>query len=469
MLIRHSMVYVVARLLAGVFSIATTALLTRILDPSQYGIYGLALVIGTLGFNICFVWLGLAFTRFGQAPRDRAKSISTIVGLFAAAVILTGALALALVLVSDALSPYMLPFLVGIALTWALAWFELTATFEIITFQPLRNLGMNVGRAILVFIFAGAAAWITQDPIATTLATALGMIGGSLIGRFPLKEVKWQYFDRAFAVSILLFGLPFIVSMTMEALVQGAPRIMIQTLDSSAALGHYTAAYLLVTNTLTVLGAGISSAGYSLAVRAAESGDAPTMRRQLLSNGELLFAVTAPAALGLALTADGLATTVVGPQFGEIAPLIPWMAFGAFVAALRANFLDHAFQLSRTSHLQIWVSGLGAAIAIGLSIYLIPRTGALGAAVAVAVACTFSFLLALVLGKRVFSLPLPLGSVLRVLACCAFMAILVRAVPGGTPILLAAQILIGILGYSIAALTLNLLHLRTSVLALLAR
>lgn len=464
MLIQHSMIYVAARVLSGVFSIATTALLTRTLNPSQYGIYGLALVFMTFTSNVCFVWLGMAFTRFGQIPQDRSKVISTIVCIFGVVVIVTAAMAL-LAYATGALSQFILPFLMGILLAWSLAWFELTAGFEIITFRPLRYLAMNVARAILVFVFALGAAWATHDPILTAVGTALGMIGGSLIGRFPGKFPKWHNFDRSFAIKVLVFGLPITISMTMEALLHGTPRIIIQTLDSSAALGHYTAAYLLVTNTLTIIGAGISSAGYSSALRAAESGDQSEMRRQLLSQGALLLAVITPAALGLALTAKGLAT-LVGPQFGEVARLTPWMAVGAGVAAFRANFLDLAFQLSHKTHLQIWVSGFGAAIAIGLSLYLVPRSGALGAAMAVMTACIFSCGLAWLIGRKVFPLPFPLASALRVLACCVFMALMVRAVPAETPASFAAQVFVGVLSYGAAAFALNLLNVRTNTLAL---
>jgi O-antigen/teichoic acid export membrane protein len=468
MLIRNSMIYVAARTLAGVFSIVTTALLTRLLDPSQYGVYGLALVIMTITSNVCFLWLGLAFTRFGQSQQDLSKTISTIVCLFASVILLTGTLAL-LILASGVLSQYIQPFLIGTVLAWSLAWFELAAVFEIITFHAFRYLSMNVARAILVFILAVGAAWITHDPISTAVGTALGMLGGSLLGRFPGHYVKRWNLDRSFATKVLVFGLPFTVSMTMDSLLHGGPRIIIETLDSSAALGHYTAAYLLVTNTLIIIGAGISSAGYSLALRIGESGDSLAMRRQLLANGELLLAVMAPAALGLALTGKGLAATLAGPQFSEVAQLAPWMAAGAFVATLRANFLDLAFQLSHKTHMQIWVSALGAAIAIGLSLYLVPRTGALGAAIAVTTGFAFAFCLAFIIGRRVFPLPLPLESAVRVLGCCIVMAALVRAVPGATPISFLIQIIVGVLGYGAAAFALNLLNVRTTTLALFAR
>jgi O-antigen/teichoic acid export membrane protein len=350
-----------------------------------------------------------------------------------------------------------------------LAWFELVAAFEIITFRPLRYLAMNVLRAVLVFILTLGAARLTHDPILTAVGLSLGMLASTLIGRFPGKDASPSNFDRSFAAKVLVFGLPFTISMTLDSLLQGGPRIIIQILDSSAALGHYTAAYLLVTNTLTIIGAGISSAGLSLTLRASEDGDSLAVRHQLLSNGELLLAVTAPAALGMALTARSLTATLVGPQFSEIAVLIPWLAFGAFLGALRGNFLDFAFQLSHKTHFQIWVALVGAIVAIVLSIYLVPTIGALGAAIAVTVGVGLEFCLALVLGRRVFPLPLPVEPALRILAACVFMTLMVRAVPGTSPAYFILQVAIGMLSYAGAAFALNILKLRTATLARFAR
>ena len=112
MLVKNSAIYVAARVLAGLFSIATTSFLTRSLVPDQYGIYGLAIVIMTIISNIFFLWLGLAFTRFGQIPQDRSKTVSTIVWIFAATVLLTGCAA-SLVLTTNALSQFIQPILMG--------------------------------------------------------------------------------------------------------------------------------------------------------------------------------------------------------------------------------------------------------------------------------------------------------------------------------------------------------------------
>ena len=70
--------------------------------------------------------------------------------------------------------------------------------------------------------------------------------------------------------------------------VTSGSRALVQFLDSSEALGLYTAAFVLVQNSLAIMASGIDAAGYPLAIRAVESGDPARARRQLLANGTLL-------------------------------------------------------------------------------------------------------------------------------------------------------------------------------------
>ncbi len=91
MLIRNSAIYMVAKLLPGLFGLATTAALTRLLDPHEYGLYGLALVTMMLGSSILFDWLGLSFLRFYQSRRDDPNLVSTFICMFVVLVTVSAA------------------------------------------------------------------------------------------------------------------------------------------------------------------------------------------------------------------------------------------------------------------------------------------------------------------------------------------------------------------------------------------
>jgi O-antigen/teichoic acid export membrane protein len=470
MLIRNSLLYMLARLLPGVFGMATTALLTRLLSVAGYGVYGLALVTMTFVSTMGFDWLGVSFLRFYDGKKEDNRTVATFLYIFVALLFLSAiltAIAWALGLFSGAEAPI---YALGIALAWSYSWFELAARLETASLRPLRYLTMNLARAILILIGAVGAAWLTHDPVWTAVGTGIGMFGGAMMGRMRGQPLAPRYFDRALALKVLAFGIPLAASLTLSGVINSGTRALVQILGSNEALGLYTAGFILVQNTLMVMAGGIASASYPLAVRAVESGDAERARRQLLANGSLLLSVMAPACLGMALTADGAANTLVGRAFAPtVAQLMPWMAVGAFFACMRAHFLDHAFQLGRRPSLQVLVTAVAAIIAIGLSIFLIPRYGPVGGAIAVTIAMAVSCIHASLAGRLAYPVPLPLAFAARVLAACVFMGLLVSAVPGKGTLAFAAQVVVGVAAYGAAAFALNLLDLRSAALSFIAR
>ena len=192
-----------------------------------------------------------------------------------------------------------------------------------------------------------------------------------------------------------------------------------------------------------------------------ERGDEAATQRQLQANGTLLLAVLAPASLGIALTGNCIATTFLGAKFvAGAAPLMSWIAAGSFFNALRANHLDHAFQLGKKAHLQIWVMALAAIIAIGLSLYLIPRLGPMGAAIAVTVAYAVACVHSLIAGRYAYSIPLPLAASVRVGFCCAAMTPVVVLLPDSGWVGLVLRAGLGAATYALAAIAVNLLNVR---------
>jgi O-antigen/teichoic acid export membrane protein len=461
MLIRHSAIYVVARLCPGIFGVLTTAALTRLLEPGQYGIYALALVIMTLGSTICFDWLNTSFLRFYQARRADPQLVGTFIAMFVVVAFLA-ALGFGGAWISGVMAAGGAGIaIVGLILVWTSSWFELVSRFAIAEFRPLNCLFMNLGRSVLILVGACGGAWLTGSPIWAAIGTAAAIFAAAFVFRGPIVRPTWRRFDWNLARAVLKFGAPIAASSTLFAMSSSGSRLLIAHLDSASALGFYTAASVLVQNTLGVIGASVASAGYSLAVRALEQKKPEMVRSQLLANGNLLLAILAPASLGLALIGNCLATTVVGPKFAAaVAELVPWMAATSFFVGIISNYLEHSFHLGLRPHLQMFVTFWIAVIAIGICIFEIPREGPLGAAIAMTVASAVGCVLAAVAGRRAYPLPLPINGGIRVAAACGLMALIVIALPdrGWEGLVLRAGV--GSAVYSIAAIGLNVANVQ---------
>ena len=461
MLIRNSALYTVAKLLPGLFSLVTTAALTRLLEPHEYGLYGMALVVMTLGSFILFDWLGLSYLRFHQKRLDDPSLVPTFVWMFVALAIVS-VVVLSVALISGLIPADLVGIsVIGLLMVWASSWFELVSRLAVAEFQPIKYLSMNFGRSLLILVGATAAAWLTTSPLWTAIGTGAGIFGGSFCGRVPIPRPSWRRFDRGLARDVVVFGAPIAVSMALFTVIDGGSRVLLEQLDSARALGLYTAASSLAQSTIGVIAAGVSTAGYSLAVQEVERGDHTAAQRQLLANGTLLLAVLCPATLGIVLTGNCIATTLVGSKFTSgVAPLMVWLAASSFFNSVRANHLDHAFQLGKKAHFQIWIMGLAGIIAIGLSIYLIPKEGAIGVAIAVTVAQAVACVHSKIAGRFAYPIPLPVAASIRVGICCVMMVLVVIQLPDSGWTGLVLRTTLGSGTYALAAIGVNLLDTR---------
>ena len=461
MMLRNGILYLVARLLPGVLSIATMSILTRLLTPAEYGVYGLTLIIMSFGSTIAFEWLGLSFMRLYEARQGDARTIPTFVLLFYAMVGLTlllmGVVALAQILPASDLPQ----FAIGICMAWSFACFELLSRFEVAGIRPRRYLAFNLIRAVSLMAFTLGAAWLTHD----ALATAFGNMLGLLVAIVPLGRRRLaahpSLFDRELAREVVRFGMPFALSMLLSGLFTSGVRALVAALTDARELGLYTASYALSQNVLFVVAAAISYTTYPLAVRAYEKGDPAVLRAQFEDNLAFLLAIMVPAALGMALAAPELAAHLVGPEFRVgVAPLIPWMALTVLLGSIRGNYLDTAFQLGKRLNRQVGVSAVAAVLALAGTAILVPLLGLIGAPIATLFAMAVSCVHAWLIGRVPFRLPIPARVLRQVGFAAALMSAAVLAVPGGLPYSLAAKIAAGFVGYAAGCLATDLLGLR---------
>ena len=81
MLLRHSAIYVSSNLITGLFGLATAIVLTRVLTPADYGVYGLGIAIALFTSSVVFDWHGISYLRFIKSDREREERLPTFLAL----------------------------------------------------------------------------------------------------------------------------------------------------------------------------------------------------------------------------------------------------------------------------------------------------------------------------------------------------------------------------------------------------
>jgi O-antigen/teichoic acid export membrane protein len=460
MLAKYGAIQLASRFLPGCIGFFVAASLTRLLEPEQYGLYGLASGMAQIVALSAFGWVGLSLTRLaaGRTFDSRlAGSTLAIFGAVAAAVVVASGLALLLPL-GPANSHLVAATAFGCI---ALAYFDLKSSAYTASFEFLRLLALNLARALAAGVATIVAARFFGNGLGAFLASSAAVLVVCLLWRRRSGPAGLAV-DAATVKRIAAFGLPLAVSLSLFAAVGWGDRLVLNAESGVAAVGFYSAAAVLIQNTLQFASQAIGSAAYPLAVRAYENGEPRACDRQLEQNLVGLIGFLLPAATGMALLADNIGHVLVGQHYREaVVQLTPVLAATAVISGLRGNFVDHSFQLTGATWHCVAIAADMCFVDIAVLFLLVPRYGYMGAGLAGLVTAIVGLVHAIVASRRIYRLPFPAREIAKVLAAVFAMGLAIAPLASFTG---AAALLIqtgsGCAVYVVAAFALNLLDVR---------
>jgi O-antigen/teichoic acid export membrane protein len=283
-------------------------------------------------------------------------------------------------------------------------------------------LGFGLGLAGLYILGHGPEAIILGLTLAAVVCAAFDV---KLLAS-PFRRTAGPL-DRGELLRLVEYSWPLVAVAATSMILQNSDRFLIGSLAGAGMLGIFAVAYNLVERPTTLICSSISTATFPLVVQVLEHQGREAARIQAGRNGIALLAVTLPACVGLALTADYVAASLVGPDFRQgVAALIPIMSFTALARGLRAHFIDHAFHLSGRPLLMLWTYGPATIVNIAMNLYVVPRYGMMGAAWTALFCQGATVVGGWFLGTSLFPIWLPLGqAVTCVLAVIPMSAALV--------------------------------------------
>jgi O-antigen/teichoic acid export membrane protein len=455
-LIHHSILYLVGRIVPAGVGMIALALYTRLLTPEQYGLYALVIAAMSMVNAVFFHWLSLSVSRFLPANEHQPHVLlNTALWAFLVLTLVSGLLGSLVTLVrpDDSLR---IIILLTVALSWAQGWFDLNLQIINARLQPVRYgvlssvkallaLGMGL---LLFYLGLGVAGILTGLVIALLASSAMELRhwhGRRLQGKNAklLKE-------------LMSYGLPLALSFILMLTLYVSDRFLLGWLLDSETVGEYAAAYDLAYNSLGVVTGVVHLAAFPLAVRAMETRAMEAVHRQLRDNGHLLLAVSLPATVGLAMLANNIAGVVLGADFRTTAAIIIiWVAIGIFVGGIKSYYLDYSFQLARRMDIQVWTIGIAAIVNVCLNLLLIPGYGMVGAAYATVCGFSVAFLVGWHLGRKILPLPFPRQVYKPIAASCCMAFALWPTIDwkGGQNLLI--QIAVGVGAYTMAFFALS--------------
>lgn len=433
MIARHSLIYVGSRGVAAALNMASVALFTRLAPTEVYGSYLYLSSCALVLYGATCQWPKFSFFALYDETRASAQ-VGTVVRMLAGSLVLAG-LAASLAALLGLITPH-----AAIAITLLAVGFTL---FEGSTEIARTRLAAGsvaasvLTRAVLMLVLGGAVLKATGNPVdlavAIAAANALGAIP-ALIVVGPLMRGKGS---RAEAMRLLAYGWPLVLSFATAALAQSLDRLIIAQTVGPAGLGAYGAIADFLRQSFIVFGEALALSLISIAKRDARIGGMAAASPVLCDAARAMTAIAAFGAVFFLCFDELVVTILLGPGYrAEARSLAPVLVLASILMMFRSYYFGQVIYFTKTSRLEAGAAFATLVTVAAISLLLIPRLGAMGAALAFAGGQAAACLVLIVGARRAGTpMPLPLADMGGIVAAAVAAGLAVYGlgfVPGGT-------------------------------------
>jgi O-antigen/teichoic acid export membrane protein len=428
-------------------------LLTRLLDPAQYGLMGL--VSSTLLFSVAMgkIGIGSAGVRFyTQATREDSldRLISTYLsmglGLGAAAALLQAGAALGL----DALGALEHELCVLLVLTSPTVLSRVEATVGLGFLRAAER-----SQAYNVLDVSGRYLSLGLSLAGVLLGWGLiGFFGGLVLAEALLaaliawqtrKLAPWRFGrpDHDLARQALAYGAPLLAFELTNIVLAFGDRAILKMMVSEAELGHYTAAYNLG-NTLQSLLLTPIAMSIQPAYMKVWTDEGEEATRNFLEKAWSLFLLLAlPSLVGVAAVSEPLVLLLAGEEYRDGVAVLP-LTFGGYLLYGGYAILGAGLYVRSQTKTIPLAAGAAVLLNVALNFALIPSMGIEGAALATAIAYAVLLVALGALGRRALAFPLSWAYAAKLAAMSAVMGASIWWIELGSPLwTLAARVTVG--------------------------
>ncbi len=402
-LLRHSGIYLVARVLAGGAGFAIIAAYTRLLNAQEFGEYALA-IAGVTFFSGMIVY-GPMLAMLRYLPGDsQATRATTLWGLILPACAICGMVIVVILLAAPGRLQIQLVLCAALLIATMLHQFQLATAQG--AFEPVRYALLGSLESILDMLIGIGLVALGYGVPGALLGTVLGTLAAVAVN-WRGWWINWKFLDPVLGRQMLRFGLPLTASALLSWLATFSDRWLLGLYVGVNQAGLYAAGYDLQMNMLGVPLAVMLLAGYPLTIGAFATRGAPAAQAQLRLLSVFIILVVLPEAVGIIMTGPLLANIFLGAEFRPLTLALLPMLVGATFFKVLMYYVNYGYVIASRTHLTLLSIGTAAIVNLVLNVVLIPRYGAWGAAIAGLFGFGAGFAVAVLMMRRVFAFPLP--------------------------------------------------------------
>ncbi len=456
-LFNSSIGYLPFKIIEGVFGIVSLSLYSHLLNPYEYGVYGIVNNTVMLLYLLSFGWFYFVAMRFIGEVDDgegRKTFFSNMLSLQGG---IYGILALVYFLVSfrmissysfeyKLLLVYMLffvgymfnQFYINLLLYVEKRFLNVVLVVVAAVAKPMLVYGLyKAGVSPIYILFLGHG-------LVDCILGGIAFLSIQPYRFFSVKSIQKNQFPSYFRYGFPLIGL----TLTMYVL-NISDRYILRFFYSEYEVGLYVPNYAIASSTFLMIAYGLSRGVYPKLLAAWAKG-AKEEAGQVLSFGIKVYILLGlPAATGMLLLSKDLGQVFIANAYEAGYGVIGVVAFGMFFLHL-ADYMNKEWELSKNTRPIFGNSLLAAALNLGLNILLIPKFGLMMAAYTTFVASLIYFIACFFRRKKILTLTVEKKYVLSVIFANVVMSICViisSELPMEGVLLISVKAVIGIVTY----------------------
>lgn len=475
---RSMLAYIPVNLANIIVSFGTIVILTRLLESAEFGRYALAMITLQFFHMGLFTWLEAAMVRF-QARAEREgdmsshlKTVYIYAGLFASVGWVAMIAALWVLPIAGNMKT-----VVGFALTSTCLSLILNLGMEahkadhrIQRYSALYTTQMLVSFSIGILLILVTPLREVAPFIGVIIATALVLL---IDLPFMLKRMRGGRVQQNKVQTYFKYGMPICVSLLLTYALSSGDMFIINALMGESSAGEYNAGYNLANRSLDVLFVWIAMAVTPIAITALEQEGLEPSRAILKDYGAMLLWLSMPAATGIALVAEPAGFMLGESVRDQAVTIMPLIAFAGVLNGMISYYAQRAFMMSGHTQMFVWAMVPPVILNIGLNLWLIPQMGLMGAVYSTVASYMLGLVIALIVGRRYYPLPLPVRAFFEITFACLVMAGIVSLVPIGPNVPDVIELFIkagiGALVYGIICFGTNAANCRTVIKNIVAK
>lgn len=404
----HASLYLVSNLLVRGLSILLTPLYTRVMSQEDFAIVSVANAVTTvlgivLGLAIYSAVPRLYFDHAEGPARRRFLGTLTIFSLvfpllLAAGLEVLGSAGLLDVFGTVRYAPHLRLVVWSAALGGIV---NLPSTVYMTREEPRVVGALNLATALVQI-------GLTILMVAALRMGAVGVLGAGLASNAVMAVVSFLLLARLSDLVVvtkdlraaIVYSVPIVPHLIANWALAVSDRLVLERYVPATEVSRYALAYLFATG-IGVIGSAVTTPLNPVANR--DLGDPETAKR-IPPLGTYVLLVTVASALFTATCGRELVALFAPKAYAEAARFVPWVVFGSAIQGFYFVWSTGTWYSKRTALVPV-VTLTSVIVNVGLNLVLVPRYGAIAAAITTAIGYAVSALLHGALAQRNHAIP----------------------------------------------------------------